>query len=206
MNIFPNQGISFEAYMLRFQSLVETGETTGPDQSEQRVQLTKLNYLRSKRILKTISVPPTLLAEFDQSVQYHWLVLAEPWCGDCANVLPLIAKLAALSPNINLRIVYRDEQPEIMGQFLTNGARSVPKWICFNRDGDFLGTWGPRPNVLQYLVRELKQDPAISSEQFKQCIQRWYLNDAGQTFFEEASKNMQQWQALALGCSHLRAS
>ena len=60
------------------------------------------------------------------------LVLAEGWCGDAAQILPVINKIAEYSSLIDLKVVCRDENPELMDQFLTNGSKSIPKVIIID--------------------------------------------------------------------------
>ena len=63
-----------------------------------------------------------------------WLVLTEAWCGDAAQSLPIINKMAEVSDNITLRLILRDENLDVMDQFLQNGrSRSIPKLICHQR-------------------------------------------------------------------------
>ena len=71
------------------------------------------------------------------------MVLTEGWCGDAAQVLPVINKIASLSDFIDLKIILRDEHEELMNKFLTNGSKSIPKLVAIdeNKKGDlFLGT------------------------------------------------------------------
>lgn len=74
-----------------------------------------------------------------------WMVLTEPWCGDSAFLLPVIAEAAALNDSVTLRILPRDENLDIMDQYLTGGSRSIPKLVAFSDDGTERFTWGPRP-------------------------------------------------------------
>ena len=49
----------------------------------------------------------------------HLLVLNEDWCGDSVNIVPIIAKLAESVSNMELRILRRDENLDIMDSHLT---------------------------------------------------------------------------------------
>src|SRR4051794_12130558 len=57
---------------------------------------------------------------------WHLLALSEDWCGDAVNTLPIVAKLAALTPNADLRVLARDENLDIMDAHLTGQSRSIP--------------------------------------------------------------------------------
>jgi len=53
--------------------------------------------------------------------KWRLLVLADDWCGDAVNTLPVIARLVEAAPNLELRIVGREELPGIMDDHLTWG-------------------------------------------------------------------------------------
>ena len=57
-------------------------------------------------------------------------------------------------PGLELRIVLRDEHPEVMDRYLTNGSRSIPIVIALDEEFRELGHWGPRPRELQAWVME----------------------------------------------------
>ena len=80
------------------------------------------------------------------------LVIAEDWCGDASNTVPIMAKLADAAPGLELRVILRDQNPEVMDQYLTNGTRSIPIVIVLDEDFQELGHWGPRPTELQAWV------------------------------------------------------
>jgi hypothetical protein len=80
-----------------------------------------------------------------------------------------------------------------MDQFLTDGARSIPKLIAIDRtSGDVLGTWGPRPKAAQELFVELRsrgvEKPLINEE-----LQRWYLADKGRSLQTELAELAVEW-------------
>ena len=55
-------------------------------------------------------------------------------------------KMADLTPTIELKIVLRDDNDEIMQQFLTNGTRAIPKLVVIDAESSVvLADWGPRP-------------------------------------------------------------
>ena len=61
------------------------------------------------------------------------LVLAEDWCGDVIDNLPVLGRLAEGSGKLNLRIFPRDESPDLMDQYLNRGEyRSIPVFVFFD--------------------------------------------------------------------------
>lgn len=115
-----------------------------------------------------------------------WLVITESWCGDAAHILPAINRVASLNENINLKIVLRDENLELMDAFLTNGSRSIPKLIMIdNVTEEVINTYGPRPNELTKMVADYKEEHGKLTDEFKEDIQKWYNKDKGQAIIND---------------------
>jgi hypothetical protein len=160
---------TYKGYRQLLESLMAEGKTTGTNQSPDMVEYAKLNNQRMARQDKTL----TLLPEVHTALEYlnrnlNWLLITEGWCGDAAQNVPVIGKIAeAANGKINLQLVLRDENLELMDRYLTNGGRSIPKLICFDAEtGEELGTWGPRPAEAQELFFSLKNNPNISRDEF----------------------------------------
>lgn len=172
------QTYTYYEYLALVDQLVLQKKTTGPQQSDALAEYTRLNQYRMHRLDKVVSLNQDLqqLAFTIVSPQI-WYVLTEAWCGDAAQNLPVIAKVAQLNPMITLRLLLRDEHPEIMEAYLTNGGKSIPKLIALDADGSELFTWGPRPQALQQLYLEFKTNPTKPYAEFQEDIQRWYNVD-----------------------------
>ena len=116
--------------------------------------------------------------------QWHLLVLSEDWCGDAVNTVPVLARLAEQASNLDLRLLGRDDNPDLMDAHLTNGrSRSVPVELFLDEDFVERGWWGPRPAEIQQWVMEegLQMD---SAERYKH-VRRWYARDKGRTTLDE---------------------
>jgi hypothetical protein len=111
------------------------------------------------------------------------LVLVEDWCGDASNTVPILARWADASPTIELRILKRDENPEVMDRYLTNGARSIPMVMVLDRELNELGHWGPRPRELQQWVMENRA--IIPKAELYPQVRKWYARDRGETTLRE---------------------
>jgi len=151
-----------------------------------RHELCRLNYQRSTRLEKTFTPEEETNQIFSPiDKPQTWIVITEPWCGDSAQNLPVIAKLAQLNDNINLKIVLRDSNPDFMNLYLTNGARSIPKLIVFDDYEKELFRWGPRPKAAQKLYDDLNnyglEKPSINKE-----LHLWY----GRNFGKEVEKEI----------------
>lgn len=171
----------YEAYYDRMRDLAEAGRTTGDEQSESLVNFTALNFRRIKRWTKTLDLPVDVKISLSHlETPVSWLVISESWCGDAAHALPVMQAMASEQPLIDFRVVLRDENPALMDQFLTDGARSIPKLISTSSiEGELLGTWGARPEVLTRMVNEEKARAGKLSPEFKEGLQAWYNTNKG---------------------------
>ncbi len=172
------QAMSYESYMKLTEQLVEEVRTSGPNQSEAYVYYTKLNFQRMKRLNKTIEVPASVIELLkEKAANWTWVTLTEPWCGDAAQCVPVIEKLALSAGNIQTLYLLRDEHPEVMDAYLTNGGRSIPKLICLDKSGKEIFTWGPRPEVIQEVMNRLKSEGITDITTIVEQIQKAYNTD-----------------------------
>ncbi|MDG1398103.1 MAG: thioredoxin family protein [Polaribacter sp.] len=177
---------TYQEYRDLVSDLLAEGKSTGPNQSEDLTNYSMLNDRRMKRLDKTIKISE----ETRQKVQalketQTWLVLTEGWCGDAAQNLPVLNKIAEINENINMKFVLRDENIELMDLFLTNGGRSIPKLIALDKNNNVLKTWGPRPSFANRMVVEYKAKNGNLDAQFKQDLQVWYNKDKGKSTQED---------------------
>jgi hypothetical protein len=171
---------TYQEYRDLVKTLLAEGKSTGPEQSDYILNYSKLNNSRMKRLDKTTKISD----ETTQAIQklatpQTWLVLTEGWCGDAAQNLPIIHKMAELNKNINLKLVLRDENLALMDLFLTNGGRSIPKLIALDKDNNVIDTWGPRPTIATKMVEEYKAKHGSLDADFKEDLQVWYNKDKG---------------------------
>ena len=177
-----NRSISYEEYRILVSDLTAQGRSTGETQTEYLSNYTMLNDRRMKRLDKTIKLDDDTVEKaknFEGNVT--WLVLTESWCGDAAQTMPVMQKIANLNQGINFKVVLRDENDELMDRFLTNGSKSIPKLIVVdNNTHEVLNTWGPRPSEAAKMVNEFKEEHGVLTSEFKQDLQVWYNKDKGQ--------------------------
>jgi hypothetical protein len=114
---------------------------------------------------------------------WHLLVLAEDWCGDAVNTLPVMARLAEGAPNVDLRVLARDANLDLMDARLTNGARSIPVVMVLDETYHERGWWGPRPRALQQWV--MAEGRALDKESRYREVRRWYARDHGASTVDE---------------------
>jgi hypothetical protein len=114
---------------------------------------------------------------------WHLLVLSEDWCGDAWNTVPIIARLAQLAPNADLRVLARDRNLDLMDAHLTGTSRSIPVVMVLDAEFNERGWWGPRPKALQQWV--LGPGQALEKDARYREIRSWYARDKGRTTLEE---------------------
>jgi hypothetical protein len=135
-------------------------------------------------LYRTLPVPDEFV-ERASAVRGRWhiLVLSEDWCGDALNSIPSVAKLVERVPNLDLRILARDQNPDIMNAHLTNGTRSIPVVMVLDDTYVEKGWWGPRPTELQRWV--LEEGLKLPKEERNKLKRQWYARDRGNTVLND---------------------
>ena len=173
-------GFNYLEFVQFTEQLVGENCTTGPNQSEEYLAYTRMCLQRMVRWNKTSKVSKEL-AQLMRRVNRPqvWLLITEAWCGDGAQSIPHLAKLADLSPNIMLKIVLRDEHPDLMDAYLTKGNRSIPKLIAMTVDfQNELFVWGPKPKYLINRHAAFKQNSeGRSYSDFLEEVHLWYAKN-----------------------------
>ena len=177
---------TFESYKDLVHELVANGKTSGPDQRQDLIHFTELNAKRMKRIEKTTVLTDDLKKEIS-SIQepMTWVLLSEAWCGDAAQIVPVLGKIASESDQIDLKIVLRDEHLDIMNHYLTNGGRSIPKLICLDQQEQEIFVWGPRPATIQQVVNVTKAEGITDHAVLVERIQYAYNQNQTRSIQEE---------------------
>ena len=151
------RGVSYSTYRTLIKGLLVEGKSTGSEQSEEILAYSILNDKRMDRLDKTLKISEETSTALNKLTDnFTLLVLAEGWCGDAAQILPVLNKIAESSSKIELKIVCRDENEELMNQFLTNGGKSIPKVIVVNNKNEVVNSWGPRPSIATKMVNDYK--------------------------------------------------
>ena len=151
------KAVSYETYRNLIDKYEAEGKSSGEEQTEERVYYTALNQKRYKRLDKTIEIPEEkaqFFINYPKSVCL--LVITESWCGDAAQIVPVMHKIAELNPKITMKLVFRDENEELMNLFLTNGGKAIPIVVFLDLEDKVLAHWGSRPSVATKMVEEEK--------------------------------------------------
>ena len=196
--------MEYAEYVKLIDDLLVQGKTTGENQSEAMFNYGKLNRQRMRRLAISVELNESL-TEKARSVEqkWIWLIITEGWCGDAAQNIPIIEKIAHLNSNIETRYVLRDENLELMDEYLTNNARSIPKLICLDAETlEEIGTWGPRPQAAMDYFIEMRDAGELYKSQMMENLQRWYLKNKEQAIQAEFEKLLDEWTARGNAATH----
>ncbi|MFY0607220.1 MAG: thioredoxin family protein [Cyclobacteriaceae bacterium] len=175
--------LDYPSYRQLIDDLLVEGKSTGPVQSEEITAYSKMNVQRMKKwdkILQLDSELERLIQSTDRRM--IWLVITEGWCGDAAQIIPALVKMANLSEHIEIRFVLRDEHPDLMDKYLTNSARAIPILIALDAESnEETFVWGPRPAPAQELLLQLKAE----GKPYAEPLHKWYALNKQITIQEE---------------------
>lgn len=173
---------SYLEYRKLMADLLKDGKSTAVEQTQERTHYSELNESRMRRLDKTINITDENGAKLKTlTKRYIWLVLSESWCGDAAQILPILHKMEVESKGkIEMKLVLRDENEMLMNHFLTNKSKAIPKLIVIDKEtGSVVGDWGPRPQGAVNLIEAYKAEFGSIDETVKANLQLWYLHDKG---------------------------
>jgi hypothetical protein len=178
---------SYADYRKQIAHLISEGKSTGHEQSKDLLHYSELNETRMNRLEKTIVVLPEIINKLQNlDKKYIWLVLSEGWCGDAAQIVPVIHKMAEVTDKIELKIALRDDNDVVMQHFLTNGGKAIPKLIVLDAESlEVVADWGPRPYDAKQLIIDYKATHGVVDETAKIELQKWYLHDKGVSIQQE---------------------
>ena len=108
----------------------------------------KVNKDRFEQYYQSVEVSQDDADFFKKAVEAgvtKMLVLGEDWCPDVFRGMPVMARISEAS-GIELRVFPRDENLDIMNEFLKDGEfQSIPTVVLYTDDHDYLGHWIERP-------------------------------------------------------------
>lgn len=190
MSYFTTQDqiFTYADFVQYTQDQLSAGRSTNEDNSPEYLHYSKLNLQRMQRVYKRLVMSEQAIASIKALPRQTWWVLTEGWCGDGAQILPLLQRLAEHNDDIEVKVLLRDKNLDIMDQYLTNGNRSIPMLIAAT-DQEQLAVWGPRPaGALQLALEYQENKEVIPFDEFEISMQQWYNKDAGESTIAEVLK------------------
>ena len=176
------KALSFKEYISLIEKLHLENKATSFQDNEEFFAYSKLGLTRTLRIFKTIKLSPEIsLKVKSRANNQTWLLITESWCGDASQTFPIIAKLASLNAQVELKIVLRDSNKGLMEHYLTNGAESIPILAILDKNLEETGRWGPRPEPAKKKVLAYKNlvEPKPPYSELSTELQKWYNKDKG---------------------------
>ena len=193
-NIFDKEALDYPSYRNLVDELLAQGQTTGPDDSEAMLHYTKMNVQRMNRVDKTAVLSEEILETLKGiKGKYHFLVITEGWCGDAAQIVPVINKIVEQAPDhFKLKLTLRDKNLPLIDAHLTNGGRSIPVLLILDEAGNLLlPKWGPRPAVLQGLLAQWKAE-GVEMPELAEKLHGWYAKDKTAATQQELNELLKQ--------------
>lgn len=144
---------------------------------EEYILSMKTNKEGLQSILEKWNVPEADLPFWRKVKQENLrvIVLTEDWCGDAMLNVPILLKIADKAA-MDVRMLLRDQNLELMDQYLTNGtSRAIPIFIFIDVEGNERAVWGPRAETAQnYVDQEREKLPPKDDEQFEEKQKEMY--------------------------------
>ena len=194
MKNYIEKSMTYAEYIKLIDDLLLDGKTTGENQSAAMFNYGKLNRQRMHRLEKTVKLSDSLKQKVHSvGRKMIWLIVTEGWCGDAAQNIPIIEKIAAENPNIETRYLLRDENLELMDKYLTFNARSIPKLIALDAETlEEIGAWGPRPKAAMDYFFQMKEQ-GLEKPLMMENMQRWYMQDKEKSIQAEFENLLGEW-------------
>jgi hypothetical protein len=144
--LFEN-GISYKQYM---------------NKSEKYLERMNTSLEAARKLVQRLS--RNQVSRMNESL--HVLCIAESWCIDCANGVPVIGTLSEKLPNMEFRIVSREEAKKAFKVFYsTAGRKKIPIIIFADEEGDEIMRWVERP-MRSYQLLGILKDQNLSKDDF----------------------------------------
>lgn len=193
----PHNGFSYAEYKEAWREGKDRSAGDLDRDERKMLHYLRYNWERSLAVENEFDISDNLRSAVDDIDEPQlWMVITEPWCGDSAFCLPVIRAAAERSDQVTLRILHRDDNLDIMDQYLTGGSRSIPKLVAFSQEGSERFQWGPRPDEGQRLFDHLKEQGRDKMEIVEELIS-WYEDGGYENVDEELVETIQSHRAEA---------
>lgn len=185
MKKYWDKAISFDEYFKRTEEVVNKNEAELTEEEAKMLNYYQLGVQRMSRMLKVYKPDEGQLEKLaKKNFRGKLLIISEGWCGDAGQTVPVV-NLFFKGKN-EVRVIYRDENLELMDQFLTNGTRSIPIVIVLDENEEVVTHWGPRPAYGAELLKKHKADSEnYTKAQFYNDIQVYYAKNRGKDVIDE---------------------
>ena len=135
---------------------------------DQYMETVKVNKARIEEYYSNVALDSEQTARLQELASHEngparMMVIGEDWCGDVVRELPVLARVAEAA-GLELRIFPRDENHDIMNEFLKEGLyMSIPVAVFYDQGHEYICHWIERSEVANREQGEI--EAAIRSEQ-----------------------------------------
>ena len=135
---------------------------------DQYMDTVKVNKARIEEYYANVSLDSEQTARLQELASQEngparMMVIGEDWCGDVVRELPVLARVAEAA-GLELRIFPRDENHDIMNEFLKEGLyMSIPVAVFYDQGHEYICHWIERSEAANREQGEI--EAAIRSEQ-----------------------------------------
>lgn len=194
-----SHSLSFEQYLQLTEDIVMGKvKREGKYTADNTFKYTGSNLKRMRLVQQQITLNQKLYNLLSSiTEEWVWVVITEPWCGDASWGVPALAIMASVSDHILFRILLRDTPPVVIQHYQTDGADSIPKLVCIRKkDWKELGTWGPRPQILQQQVLQNINHQHAEYKEKVRAIHAWCETDMTGSIQTEMIDCIKLWSAI----------
>lgn len=182
LKTFWDNGVSYDDYIRNAQQRLDHPKD---DAEKEFKTYFELGLQRMDRMMKKYSPAPEDLAILDaKKFDGKILIITEPWCGDASQAVPVLFKF--FEGRNDVRVSYRDQDPSLITEFMTNGTNSIPIVVVLDKNYEVINHWGPRPKPALEFLKRYKEDPDhYPKEQFYNDLQLYYAKNRGKDTIAE---------------------
>lgn len=180
---FWDAGLDYDGYVKHTEEALEKATADGDEEYKHYYELSLSRMERAHKSFKPTAEQKDALDEKDFSGKV--LIIAEGWCGDCSNTVPVVYKFFQ-DTGREVKITLRDQDPSLIHDFKTNGKEEIPKVLLFDEDFSLRGTWGSRPRPALKLLKKYKDNPEIyTKDEFYSDLVKYYIKNKGKDTIAE---------------------
>lgn len=184
LRAYLEKGYSYPDYLKKIEDQLFDLNQLGDEKGMSKYY--SMNLKRIERLNKTFKLTELQKEQLQSIVpNFTLLIISEGWCGDAAQSMPVVNAIMQ-EWGVEQKIVLRDENPELMNAYLTEGAKSIPMYIGVDPEGNEIFRFGPRPAAGMDMLAKHKTNPqTYTADEFHKDLQVWYNQDKGESTFNE---------------------
>ena len=185
MKNYWQKAVNFDEYLRVTEERIAKLQGTENEEEKMYLEHYQLGMTRMNRVAKTYHPQNDLLKKLEEkNFKGKFLIISEGWCGDASMIVPVVNQF--FEGKNEVKIIFRDENHDLMNQFLTNGSMSIPIVIILDENDEVISHWGPRPEEGHQMLLKHKADPEnYDADQFHNDLQIYYTKNKGVDIISE---------------------